>query len=99
MIDKNFQSILWEYDLNKLNYNDDIVFVRTLIFWNKKQVDILKNKLWKEKFKEKFLENLTHFDKKTLNYWSIILDVKIDLKNKQTIYEQLNKPIFTRNFG
>jgi len=45
MIDKIFQSILWEYDLNKLNYEDDIVFVRSLIYGDLEHINILKNKL------------------------------------------------------
>ena len=99
MIDKIFQSILWEYDLNKLNYENDVVFVRTLIYGDLEHINILKNKLWKEKFKQKFLKNLNKLDKKTINYWCIIFDIdKKNLQNIQTQYEKLNKATFTRSF-
>ena len=100
MIDKIFQSILWEYDLEKLNYEDDIVFVRSLLYGDLEHINVLKKKLWKERFKQKFLKNLNEFDKKTINYWCIILDIdKKNLKHIQTTYEKLNKAVFTRSFG
>ena len=100
MLNKIFQSILWEYDLQKLNYEDDIVFVRSLLYGDLEHIKILKQKLWKEKFKQKFLKNLDKLDKKTINYWAIIFDIdKKSLQNIQTTYEKLNKAVFTRSFG
>ena len=98
MLDKFFQPILWDYDISKLDYNDDIVFVRTLMFWDKKHIDILKKVLWKETFKKKFLKNLKELDIKTINYWKNIFEVNLNLKNKQTFYEKMNKPVFSRSF-
>ena len=99
MIDKKFQSILWEYDISKLNYDDNIVFVRTLMFWDKEHIVKLKKELGIIKIRDKFIENVEKLDKKTINYWSKIFNLNIDLKDKQTVYEQLNKPIFTRSFN
>ena len=98
MIDKKFQPILWEYDISKLNYEDDIVFVRTLKFWNKVHVDILKKRLGKAEFKRKFLKNLENLDLKTVNYWKKVFKIDLTLTHKSTMYEKLNKPIFSRSF-
>lgn len=98
MIDKKFQPILWEYNISKLNYEDDIVFVRTLMFGDKTHVDILKKKLGKTEFKRKFLENLENLDLKTVNYWKNVFGIDLTLTNKSTVYEKLNKPIFSRSF-
>jgi len=98
MIDKKFQPILWEYDISKLSYDDNIVFVRALVFWDREHIAKLKKELWITRFKNKIMENIDKFDKKTTNYWSKIFNLNIDFKNKQSIYEQLNKPIFTRSF-
>jgi len=100
MLDKIFSSILWEYDISKLNYDDDIVFVRTLTFWDREHINILKQNLWLKKFKQKFIKNINQLDKKTVNYWGVVfnLDVKKYLLNIQNTYDKLNKPVFTRSF-
>ena len=97
MLDKKFQVVLWDYDISKLNYEDDIVFVRVLLFWDREHLKIIKNKLGKERFKQKLQKNISKLDKKTLNYWAKIFG--LNLQNNQSVYEQLNKPIFTRSFG
>lgn len=101
MINKEFQSILWEYNLKKLNYDDDIVFIRSLTIWDLNHIKYMKSKLWKEKFIEKFLGNIEKLDKKTINYWGTIywINTKKYINNIQNTYEKLNKPIFTRNIG
>lgn len=100
MINKIFSSILWEYDLEKLNYDDEIVFIRSLNFWDKNHIDTLKEYLWIEKFKNKFINNIQNFDKKTINYWCIIFWIdKSVFNNINDTYDKLNSPIFTRNFG
>ncbi len=101
MIKNEFSSILWEYDLEKLDYKSDVVFVRSLTLWDKNHTDILKKELWIDEFRNKFIKNIESLDKKTINYWGLIfwIDVKKYLSNNQNTYEKLNKPIFTRNFG
>lgn len=101
MLPKYFASILWEYDLNKINYYSDTVFIRSLTIGDKEHSDYLKNKLWIEIFKKKFLQNIDKLDKKTINYWGIIFDINVKkyLNKNQDTYEKLNDPIFTRNFG
>lgn len=100
MISKEFTSILWEYNLENLDYNSDIVFIRSLMFWDRNHIDILKKELWIELFKSKFIKNISSLDKKTINYWGIIfwINTKEYLSNNQDTYEKLNSPIFTRNF-
>ena len=100
MLNKDFKSILWEYDISKLNYDDEIVFIRSVTIWDKNHIDYLKSSLWIEKFRNKFIKNLENLDKKTINYWWTIfwIDIKDYLNKNQTTYEKLNKPIFTRSF-
>ncbi len=100
MINKVFSSILWEYNLDSLNYNDNIVFIRTATIWDKNHCDILKKEIWINHFKQKFLENINSLDKKTINYYTLIFNLtNIKLPNIQSTYDKLNSPIFTRNFG
>ena len=68
MLNKEFQSILWEYDLNKINFDSDIVFIRSLKFWDKNHINFLKKELGLDKFKQKFIKNIDKLDKKTVNY-------------------------------
>ncbi len=97
-LNKTFQSILWEYDLEKLNYTDDIVTQRVLTLWDKKETDDWINKLWKNRAKELFLKNSFALDRKSLNYWEIIFQVKSNLNNNNSMYDKLNTPIFSRSF-
>jgi hypothetical protein len=100
MLNKEFKSILWEYDLKELDYNSDLVFVRSLTIWDRNHINYMKTKLWIEKFKDKFIKNIASLDKKTINYWGIVfwIDTKKYLNNTQSTNELLNKPVFTRNF-
>jgi hypothetical protein len=100
MLKKEFKSILWEYDIKELDYTSDLVFIRSLTMGERNHINYLKKKLWNEDFKKKFLKNIASLDKKTINYWGIVLsiDTKKYLTHTQTTYEKLNEPIFTRNF-
>ncbi len=99
-LDNKFQSILWEYELSKLNLDDDIVCQRVLSLWNKEITDFWIKKLWKKLAKKLFLKNQKYIDKKSVNYWNIIFGIqKTNLKDNKTMYEKLNKPIFSRSFG
>jgi hypothetical protein len=101
MLNKEFQSILWEYDLKKMNYSDDIVFIRSLTLWDRNHINFLKKSLWIDEFKNKFIKNISTLDKKTINYWWTIfwIDIKKYLNKTQNTYEKLNEPIFTRSFN
>ena len=97
-LSEKFQSILWEYDLSKLDLDNDIVVQRVLNLWNKDLTDFWQKKIWKKRAKELFLKNSKNLDKKSLNYWGIVFKEKQNLSNNHSIYDQLNKPIFSRNF-
>jgi len=100
-LNKEFQSILWEYDLSKLDLDDNIVVQRLLNLWEKKLTDIWIDNLWKDKARDLFLKNKDQLDKKSVNYWNIIFEVKKsqNFKPNRTMYDKLNTPIFTRSFG
>ena len=99
MLSKKFKKILWEYDLEKLNLDSDIVTERVLNFWDVDITDYWIKTLWKEKAKKLFIKNAEKLNKKSYNYWCIVFGVEKNLKNKKSIYEQFNKPIFSRSFG
>gem|GEM_PF-3453523 len=45
------------------------------------------------------MKNYQELDPKSVNYWAIIFDIdKSTLKLTYSIYDKLNKPVFTRNF-
>lgn len=94
------KSILWEYNLSKLNLEDDIVVERVLMLWDKNITDYWINELWKKRAKELFIKNKSKLDKKSLNYWWIIFWVEIEkkLNSNKSMYEKLNEPIFSRSF-
>jgi len=97
---KEFQSILWEYDISKLDLESEIVVERVLNLWDKNITDFWIKKLWKQKAKKLFLENSHNLDKKSYNYWSIIFWVKNNkISSKKSIYDKLNTPTFSRSFG
>ena len=100
-LSKDFQSILWEYNLSKLSLDDNIVVQRILNLWDKRLTDKWIKKIWKEKAWKLFLKNQEHLDKKSANYWNIIFEIENNknLKINRSMYEKLNTPIFTRSFG
>ena len=51
---KSFGSILWEYDLSKMNLDDNIVVQRVLSLWDKNITDFWLNELWEDKSKKCF---------------------------------------------
>jgi len=97
MIDEIFRWVVPGYDLKNLSYEDDVVFVATLMFGDREHIEILKKKLGKEKFKQKLQKNFSKLDKKTANYWAVVFDLDVDLKNNLNLHEEINKPIFRRS--
>lgn len=99
-LDKMFQSILWEFDLSKLNLDDNIVAERVLSLGDKNVTDFWIKELWKDKAKELFIKNKKNIDKKSLNYWNIIFYLEENnLETNRTMYDKLNTPVFSRSFG
>lgn len=96
-LSKILQYSLWEYDFEKLDFSDEIVTIRALCFWELSDVKIIENEIWIEKIKQIFLDNLDKIDKKSINFWRVYFGIK-NLKNNISMYDKLNKPIFTRSF-
>ncbi len=90
---------LWEYDVNLLKYEDEIVINRCLIFWEISDYYILKSEVWEDLIKKIFIKNISSFDKKTANFWKLIFKIQHINSNNHSIYEQLNTPIFKRSIG
>lgn len=100
ILPESFKSILWEYDLWKLNLDSPIVVQRVLNLWDKKITDFWIKNIWKSKAKSLFIKNSKFLDKKSYNYWRIIFGVKDDkISTKKTMYEKLNSAVFSRSFG
>lgn len=97
-LSKNLKNSLWEYDFEKLEIQDEIVCVRAFCFWEISDIKLLENEIWKEKMKKIFLKNLDKIDKKSINFFKIYFKIT-NLENNISMYEKLNKPIFTRSFG
>ncbi len=99
MLPKEFESILWEYDLTKLDISSDIVSIRTFTLWDDFHIKFLQEKLWKEFLKRKFFKNIWEIDKKSANYWALIFWIpKESLEHKPIMYDLLHKPFFRRSF-
>ena len=97
-ISTTLKNSLWEYDIQKLHFSDNIVIVRALNFWEISDINLIISNIWKQKFLDIFLKNTKSIDNKSLNFWKLFFDLK-NLKIKNTsIYEQINTPIFTRSF-
>lgn len=100
-LSKKFQWILWEYELSSLDLDDSIVVERVLNLWDTALTDLWIIKNWMKKAKKLFLKNRKSLDKKSCNYWSIIFDLPIsnEIIPNRNMYDKLNTPIFSRNFG
>lgn len=90
-------NIFWDNDIDKLDYTNNLFIERILNFWEIKDYKELKKKIWEQKIKDYISKNYQNLDKKSLNFWSKILNLNIK-NNNPTMYEQLNTPIFRRNF-
>ena len=97
---KNFSSIIWEYDISKLNIDSSLVTERVLNLGDKEITDFWVKENWKEKAKKLFIKNAKLLDKKSYNYWKIIFWIENNkISDNRTMYEKLNTPIFSRSFG
>ncbi len=95
---KVLKNSLWEYDYNKLKYSDDIVILRALNFWEIEDIKNISNHIWKTKIINVLKKNINQIDSKSKNFWKLYFNIK-DLDNNISMYDKLNKPIFTRSFG
>ncbi|MCK9272176.1 hypothetical protein M0P65_01385 [Candidatus Gracilibacteria bacterium] len=97
-ISSNFKKILWEYDLTKLKFNDDIVINRVMSFGDLEDMDLLVKEVGYDFLKDYFRKNYTNLDVKSQKLWGLFFGIK-ELKIKQnSMYDQLNKPVFQRSF-
>jgi len=95
---KILKNSLWEYDFKKLKYDDEIVVLRALNFWEIEDVENIQSHIWKEKIIEIFKKNLNQIDSKSKNFWKIYFKIKNLNNNIISMYDKLNKPTFTRSF-
>lgn len=97
-VSKILKNSLWEYDFNKLDYNDEIVVLRALNFWEIEDIKNIQKHIWKEKIIEIIKKNSNQIDSKSKNFYRIYFKIK-DFNNTNTsMYDKLNTPIFTRSF-
>jgi hypothetical protein len=89
---------LWEYDFKRLNYDDEIVVLRALNFWEIDDVKTIEQHIWKENLIKIFKKNLNEIDNKSKNFWGLYFKIKNLNTTNITMYDKLNKPIFTRSF-
>lgn len=94
---KILEKSLWEYDIKKLNYDDKIVIIRALNFWEISDVKKIIKNIWKEKVIDTFKKYIWEIDNKSKNYWNIYFKLNNNINNL-SMYEQINKPIFRRSF-
>lgn len=94
---KVLKKSLWECDYSKLNYNDEIVIIRALMFWEIEDVKNIINHISREKVIDIFKKNAKQIDIKSKNFWELYFNIK-DLDNNVSMYDKLNKPTFTRSF-
>lgn len=46
---KILKNSLWDYDLKKLSYDDEIVVLRALSFWEIEDIKNIESHIWREK--------------------------------------------------
>ena len=99
-VPSSLKSILWEYDLDKLDFKSNIVAERVMNLWDSNVINLWISSIWKNNAKKSFLKNSNKLDKKSLNYWKIYFNLKDSeiLIDNRSMYEKLNKPIFSRSF-
>lgn len=98
-ISKTLEKSLWEYDFKKLKYDDEIVIVRALNFWEIKDIKTLEKHIWKKQIINTLIKNINQIDSKSKNFWKLYFKIKILDTNNISMYDKLNKPIFSRSIG
>lgn len=98
-ISKTLEKSLWEYDFKKLKYSDEIVIIRALNFWEIKDIKIIEKNIWKEKIINTLIKNINQIDSKSKNFWKLYFKIKNLNTNNISMYDKLNKPIFSRSIG
>lgn len=98
-VSKILEKSLWEYDLKKIKYSDEILIIRALNFWEISDIKKISKEIWEKKVVEILKTKKMNLDNKSRNFWEIYFKVKQTKYHNQSMYEQLNKPTFTRSFG
>ena len=97
-VSNTLKNSLWEYDTAKLSYDDEIVVVRALNFWELEDIQTLKKHIGRKKIIQIFQKNLNNIDRKSQNFYKIYFKMK-DYNTPQTsMYDKLNTPTFSRSF-
>lgn len=98
-ISKILEKSLWEYDFKKLKYDDEIVIVRALNFWEIKDIKTIEKHIWKKQIINTLIKNINQIDSKSKNFWKLYFKIKNLDTNNISMYDKLNKPIFSRSIG
>lgn len=88
---------LRDCDIDRLDYQDDIVLLRALQFGELSDIDFLIKQLGREYIIDFIREKCHQLDNKSLNFWKQYFDIKDLDHSTPSIYEQLNTPVFVRN--
>jgi hypothetical protein len=73
--------------------------LRALNFWEIEDVKNIENHIWREKLIKIFKKKLNEIDNKSKNFWKLYFNIKDLNITNTTMYDKLNKPIFSRDFG
>jgi hypothetical protein len=92
----HLQSLLWEYDLNALHFDDPIVIERILKFGALEDYRQLQQHIGKQALIDFFIQHRASFDHKTANFWEVLFNLPHLPSSYHTLYEQMNKPLFLR---
>jgi cell fate (sporulation/competence/biofilm development) regulator YmcA (YheA/YmcA/DUF963 family) len=95
----HLKSILREYNIDTLHFQDDIVIQRILQFGEIQDYKQLEKQIGKQAIIDCFLQQRQHFDKKTINFWEKIFHLPHLPSNATSIYEKMHHPTFRRSIG
>jgi hypothetical protein len=70
-----------------------------LNFWEIEDVKNIEKHIWREELIKIFKKKLNEIDNKSRNFWRLYFNIKNLNITNTTMYDKLNKPIFTRSFG
>ena len=92
------KTLLWDIDSSKTSLDQDLVILRVLEFGDRRDVDILFSGVQRSGIEKVFEKHFSGFDRKTQNYWNLVFHKNIPLTSHSS-YDQIDAPVFTRNFG
>lgn len=97
-VSKVLKNSLWEYDITKLNYDDEIVVVRAINFWELEDIHTLEKQIGRKKIIHIFQKKLHSIDPKSQNFYKKYFKIKDCNTPNTSMYDKLHTPIFSRSF-